>query len=488
MRDVSETRRLAGCEPERVLYYFENLSRIPRGSGNTTAVSAYCVSVAEELGLRCIHEEVGNVIIFKPATPGYEEAPAVILQGHLDMVAEKVPGSDHDFMKDPLDLFVEDGWIGARGTTLGGDDGIAVAYCLALLESKDIPHPALECVFTVEEETGMDGAHALDVTPLTGKYLINMDSEAEGTIWTSCAGGLRQNCVLPVTREETEGCLYHLEITGLLGGHSGAEIHKERGNAVILMGRVLYEISRAVPVRIAAMAGGQKDNAIPYLCQADVLPEKGGEKTLEETAQNMERILRDEYQVQDPGVTVVCENKGVQTVKAVCAQDTEKILFFLTQCPNGVQAMSHFIDGLVETSLNLGIMELTDEAFCAHFALRSSVGSRKEALSHRIEFLCRMLGASSECTSQYPEWKYRPESRLRDVFCSAYRDLTGKEMKVEAIHAGLECGLFDEKLEDCDMVSIGPDMRDIHTTAERLSIPSVERTWKLLLEVLRRLD
>lgn len=480
-------RKLAGCKPERVFYYFEELCRIPHGSGNTGAASDYCAAFAREHGLRVIQDEVGNVIIFKPASAGYESAPPVILQGHLDMVAEQTPGSAHDFLKDGLDLFVEDGWIGARDTTLGGDDGIAIAYALAILESDTLPHPALECVFTVEEETGMDGAQALDPSVLSARRMINLDSEDEGIVLASCAGGLRENCMLPVERAPWEGIRFHLEVTGLKGGHSGAEIHTDRGNAVLLMGRLLYEISREVPFVINEMKGGLKDNAIPRLCTAELLVEEGGQARLLEIAAAVEREFKGEYEVQDPEVKVLCENRGWAQANAVTPTGTTRILFFLNNCPNGVQAMSHHIEGLVETSLNLGVMELLTDAFTAHVSIRSSVRSRKYALCRKLEFLCELLGGEAESTSEYPEWAFRSESPLRNVLCETYRELTGKEMQVQAIHAGLECGLFDDKMPGMDMVSIGPDMRDIHTTAERLSAASVERTWELLCEVLKRL-
>ena len=481
-------RKLSGLAPERVWYYFEELCRIPHGSGNTKQISDYCAGFAKEKGLRYVQDEVGNVIIFKDAAPGYEKAPAVIIQGHLDMVAEKTPESSHDFLKDPLDLFVEDGWVGAKDTTLGGDDGIAIAYALAVLEDESLPHPALECVFTVDEETGMDGAYALDMSVLQGKYLLNLDSEEEGTVLASCAGGLRKNCVLPVERQEMEGMAYRLEIAGLKGGHSGSEIDKERGNAVILMGRLLYEIGREMSMVICSMKGGLKDNAIPRLCEARILIKKGDEAELLRVVRSVETDLKGEFAVQDPEVSIVCEAEGEKTEKALTPASTTKVLFFLNSCPNGVQAMSHQIEGLVETSLNLGIMELTEEAFAAHFSIRSSVRSRKYMLCHKLEFICELLGGEAESTSEYPEWKFRADSHLRDVLCAVYEEQTGRKMEVQAIHAGLECGLFDDKKPGLDMISIGPDMRDIHTASERLSVPSVERIWNLLCEVLKRLD
>ncbi len=480
-------RVLTGYEPERVWYYFEELSRIPRGSGNMEAVSSYCARFAEQHSLRCIRDESCNVIIFKPASPGYEESPAVILQGHLDMVAEKTPESDHDFTSDPLDLFTEDGWIGARGTTLGGDDGIAVAYMLALLESDDLPHPALECIFTTDEETGMNGARSLDTSVLSGRYLINMDSEAEGILWTSCAGGLCEFCTLPVERKEMHGLKVHLEVTGLRGGHSGTEIGEGRGNAVILMGRLLYEVSEKVEISIAELAGGEKDNAIPSLCTADILISADDEENLRQAVSEVEKELKDEYQVKDPSLRIVCRSDGEGSISCVRPTDALKILFLLNLCPDGVQSMSQFIDGLVETSLNLGIMNLREDSFFAVFSIRSSVRSRRRQLSEKLEFLCGLLGGDSEASAEYPEWKYRPDSKLRTVVCDVYREMTGSEMKIEAVHAGLECGMFDDKIPDLDIVSIGPDMRDIHTPAERLSLASSERTWKMLCEILKRL-
>jgi dipeptidase D len=480
-------RVLTGMKPERVFYYFEELCRIPHGSGNTGAISDYCVAFAREQGLNYLQDEVGNVIIYKPATAGYEDAPVVMLQGHLDMVAEKTVESTHDFLKDPLDLFVEDGWIGARGTTLGGDDGIAVAYNLAILEASDLPHPALECVFTVEEETGMDGAKALDPAAIHAKYLINLDSENEGTVLTSCAGGMRKTCEIPVERKELEGLVYQLEITGLKGGHSGAEIHKERGNANILMGRLLYEISRELPLALVSLSGGRKENVIPSTCQAEILTDPQSGEELENMVARVLADWKQEYDVQDPDVDVIVTRKAVETVSAVTPVGTTRVLFFLVNCPNGVQSMSQHIPGLVESSLNLGVMELTEEAFLGHFSIRSSVRSRKYALSHRLEFLSELLGGEAKTHNEYPEWAYEPESHLRDVLCQVYKEQTGKEMQVEAIHAGLECGLFADRMPGMDMISIGPDMRDIHSPNERLSISSVERTWNLVCEVLKRL-
>lgn len=480
-------RVLNGMKPERVLYYFEEICRIPHGSGNTTEISDYCAAFARENGLFCHQDELGNIIIKKPATVGYEDAPAVILQGHLDMVAEKTPDSPHNFLTDPLQLFVEDGWIGAKDTTLGGDDGIAIAYCLAILEDQELAHPALECVFTVEEETGMDGAKGLDTSLLEAKYLINLDSENEGIVLTSCAGGMRKYAEIPVERKSMTGLACKVEITGLMGGHSGAEIHKERGNANILMGRLLYEISREVPMMLTAISGGSKENVIPSYCEAEILVDPDFEETLKNTVDRVAADYRTELDVQDPGVSVVLTPQGICEKEAVTPSGTTRILFFLVNCPNGVQAMSHHIPGLVETSLNLGVLELTEDTLCAHFSIRSSVRSRKYALCKRLEFLAELLGGEAETHNEYPEWAYKADSHLRDILCEVYKEQTGREMSIEAIHAGLECGLFDDKMPGMDMIAIGPDMKDIHSAKERLNIASVERTYDLVCEVLRRL-
>ena len=473
--------------PEKVFYYFEEISKIPRGSGNTAAVSDYCVQFARERGLECYQDELNNVIIIKEATPGYENSDTVMLQGHLDMVCEKTPQINHDFEKDPIKLMIEDDWITADSTTLGGDDGIAIAYALAILDSDNIEHPRLECVFTIDEEVGMDGAKYLDCSRLRAKYLINLDSEDEGIFLTSCAGGVRYNITLPVQREKVCGTKASFTIKNLTGGHSGAEIDKERANAVLLMGRALSEIGKAVDIRITDLTGGFKDNAIPRECSAGlIINENDLEKAKSAIAAVMD-VYKDEYAVSDPEMDYDFMVDDINEANALTADTTEKMLFMLNMIPNGVQAMSMDIKGLVETSLNLGIAYIDEENINFKIAVRSSVTSRKRRICDKLELLTTYLGGSFTSEGEYPAWVYKRDSRLREIMCSAYEDLFGKPAKVEAIHAGLECGLISEKMPGIDIVSLGPDMKDIHTTEERLSISSTKRVWELVLEVLKKL-
>ena len=480
-------RVLENCEPKRVMYYFEEICAIPHGSGDMVRISNYLVDFAESHNLKCEQDDLGNVIIYKPATAGYENAPTVILQGHMDMVCEKRADVEHDFTKDGLKLSVQDGYISANGTTLGGDNGIAVAYGLALLESTDIPHPALEVVITVDEEIGLLGAVGLDCSLLKGKYMINLDSESEGHIWVSCAGGGTCESRIQVQRAEAEGEKVHVKITGLVGGHSGAEIDKNRANANILMGNYLYELKKSVGFEIISLEGGQKDNAITRECDAELLVCAEELETLKTVSAEIQKNLREEYTGSDENITIEVEEKGTATEMVLYPGSREKVLFFLNQVPFGVRKMSGSIEGLVETSSNLGIMKLAEDEFLACNSVRSSVGSAKMNLIGKIEHLTEFLGGDFEVNGMYPAWEYRKDSVLRDKMVAVYEEMYGKKPSVVAIHAGLECGLFYEKIEGLDCVSIGPDMKDIHTSEELLDIGSTERVWKYLLKVLESL-
>ena len=479
-------RVLEKLEPRSVFYFFEDLCRIPHGSGNTKAISDYCVRFAQERGLRCVQDAVNNILIWKDGTPGYENAPAVILQGHLDMVAEKTPDSPIDFTKDPLDLQIDGDYVYAKGTTLGGDDGIAVAMALAVLDSKDLPHPPIEAVFTVDEEVGMDGAAFLDPSPLHGRRLLNIDSEDEGILTVSCAGGVRANMELPVQSAPCSLACWRVALDGLKGGHSGVEIQKERGNSNILMGRFLQKLQKAVPeLRLISVAGGLKDNAIPLSTEAVIAVPEGADIAAEAAA--FEAALKNEFSAADPDVRLRAERCG-SAESAMTEEATGRVLDFLTLVPNGIYAMSMDIAGLVQTSCNLGVLEADERGLRACSSIRSSVASQKEMLYARMEALCARLGGCVHATGDYPGWQYRRESALRETMVAAFRDLYGREPKVEAIHAGLECGLFADKLPDLDAVSFGPDLLEIHTVRERMSIASVQRTWAYLCEILRRLD
>ena len=478
-------RALENCEPKRVFYYFEELCKIPHGSGNTKQISDYLVSFAKEHGLEYVQDEMNNVVIYKPATEGYEDAPAVILQGHMDMVCEKRPDVDHDFTKDPLNISVKDGYVTANGTTLGGDDGIAVAYGLALLESKDLAHPALEVLITVDEEIGLLGAEGFDCSVLKGKRLINLDSEAEGSLWISCAGGLSGISTIPVQRVEAEGQKAAVKITGLMGGHSGAEIDKKRANANVLMGRFLYSLQQETAYEIISLAGGQKDNAITREADAELLVEDIN--SVKACAEKLQKGFREEYAGTDEGITVEITDLGVASAKVLHPTSREKVLFFLMEVPFGIQKMSGSIDGLVETSTNIGIVKLGEDEFLGSSSVRSSVEAAGAALSDKICYLTEFLGGEYTVQGAYPAWEYRKDSPLRDQMVEVYEEMYGEKPNVVAIHAGIECGLFYKKIEGLDCVSLGPNMKDIHTSEEVLDIASTERVWKYLVKVLESL-
>lgn len=475
---------LAHLEPKEVFRYFEELAAIPHGSGNTKQIADYCEQFAKNRGLPHARDAHDNVVIIREAAAGYETAAPVLLQGHLDMVCEKAPGCRKDMEKEGLDLAEENGWVYAKGTTLGGDDGIAVAMMLALLAEKELPAPRLECIITSDEEVGMLGAAAWQPTLITGRNMINLDSEEEGIFTVSCAGGNRTYCRLPITREPVTGQAVTVKIAGLVGGHSGVEINKGRANADMLLGRLLTAIRSAMPCRILSVAGGQKDNAIPTEAEAGLFC--GDTAALTALAAEWQTRLRHEYAPIEPGLTVTVAACGEKTADAMTEESADRVLCLLLCVPNGVQAMSGSLPGLVQTSLNLGILTTGEDAVELHFGVRSSLASQKEMLTERLTVLTRQLGGSVEVFGDYPAWEYRAESPLRELMCEVYREQYGAEPKIEAIHAGLECGLLCEKLPRLDCVSIGPEMLEIHTPRERMSVASVGRVWRFVREVLRR--
>ena len=478
---------LKDLQPERVFYYFEEITKIPHGSGNTKQISDYLVGFARAHGLKYIQDESNNVIIFKDASKGYEKAPCVILQGHMDMVCEKTPESSHDFTKDPLELVVEGDYVSAKDTTLGGDDGIAVAYALALLEDDSLCHPALEVLITVDEEIGLLGAAALDTTPLKGRYLINLDSEEEGYLWVGCAGGLTAQTNIPVKYQEADGMKSEITVSGLLGGHSGSEIDKNRANATLLLGRFLFEAREKGPYVLAEIEGGQKDNAIPRTARALILTDEETGAEIQKFAGEFTRNLQKEYTGSDDGITVTAEARGTGKEPVLHPVSLEKVLFFLIHYPNGIQKMCGYMEGLVETSCNLGITRLTPEGLACSASVRSSVATEKKALADKIAYLTEFLGGEYKAEGDYPSWEYKQDSRLRPYMVDVYEKLFHVKPQVRVIHAGLECGLFYEKIPGLDCVSLGPDMKDIHTTEEQLSISSVQKVWEYLLEVLKNM-
>ena len=477
---------LSALQPRAVFHYFEELCAIPHGSGNTKAVSDWCAAFARARGLEYHQDALNNIIIIKEAAPGYEGAEPVILQGHLDMVCEKEPGCPKDLEREGLDLEVDGDFVTARGTTLGGDDGIAVAYALAVLDAKDIPHPALEVVLTVCEEVGLLGASAMDFSDLEGRMLVNIDSEEEGILTVSCAGGAHAAAHIEMHANECALDSAEIRISGLKGGHSGAEIDKGRANATITLGRVLQALVDELEVRIVLAEGGLKDNAIPNAARAVIALEDGKLSRAQEICEELQATLRAEYAAADPDVTVTF-TPGTVAGKALSLMDTKKVCCFLNLYPNGIESMSMDIPGLVQTSCNLGIFKVGETGLAGSGSVRSSVASRKQLLIRRIRLLTESLGGTLCVTGEYPAWEYRQESHLRDVMCEVYKSQYGKDMKVEAIHAGLECGLFCGKIPGLDAVSFGPNLYDIHTTAERMSISSVQRVYAYLCEVLKAL-
>ena len=476
--------KLAGLTPASVFGYFEKICSIPHGSGNTKLISDYLVSFAKEHGIGYIQDDLNNVILFQDGTCGMEDHAPVILQGHMDMVCEQDADCLIDMQTQGLDIDHDDQWIFANGTTLGGDNGIAVAYALALLADKSIPHPPLEVIITVDEETGMFGAAGIDLSMLKGRTLVNLDSEDEGIFTVSCAGGARGTIHLPLERRVVYGPCVKLTVDGLQGGHSGVEIHKNRANANKVMGQLLGRVQALMPVCITKLSGGAKDNAIPRSCQATLVllgmqPERINDITAE-----LQNMLRTEYD--EPEAVVRGDNVEALGGMALTQECSSKVIALLNAAPNGVQAWSEDISGLVQTSLNLGVLTM-DEELTMTFAVRSSVNQEKRELLHKLQELAEFHGGSYTEVGDYPAWEYKKDSRLREIMVETFRDMFDKAPEVVAIHAGLECGLLSEKLPGLDCVSIGPDMEDIHTSRERLNIASTRRTWEFLLEVLKKL-
>lgn len=479
-----EAKKLAGLEPGAVFGYFEEICAIPHGSRNTKMISDYLVGFAKDHGLAYMQDEMNNVILFAPGTCGMEDHAPVILQGHIDMVCEKEATCPIDMAAEGLDVTHDGAFVYARGTTLGGDDGIAAAMALALLADNTIPHPPLEVVMTTEEEIGLLGADAIDLSQLKGRTLINLDSETEGVFTVSCAGGCTACITLPVERRAIYGPCIRLSVDGLKGGHSGADIHLKRANADKVMGLFMSRIQEIMPLCLTSLSGGAKDNAIPRSCQATLVAMGINLERINDIAAALQEEIRANYD--EPDATVQAFDVDALGGNSLSTESTAKVISLLCSAPNGVQKWSADIEGLVQTSLNLGIVKLGDR-FSATFSVRSSVNAEKQEVLDQLKALADMLGGTYSQDGEYPAWEFRKESRLRDTMVRVYREMFDAEPKVEAIHAGLECGLFSQKLPGLDCVSIGPNIRDIHTTRERLDVASTERVWKFLLEVLKNL-
>lgn len=500
-------RILENLEPGDVFHYFEEICQIPHGSGNTRQISDYLKAFAAEHGLYCRQDELNNIVIIKEATEGYEDHEPVLLQGHMDMVAVKDADCSLDMAKDGLQLEILGDRLSAKGTSLGGDDGIAVAFGLALLAGKEYRHPRLEVVFTVDEEVGMEGAAGLSTEDLTAKRMINLDQEEEKMFIVGCAGGARIDLQKKTETEQVDGLLCKLDIEGLQGGHSGQEINKERGNAICLMGRLLAALQEKAVVYLREVHGGTADNAIPNQVHAEFVVTEWKEETHETDPKKLtERVtsfleeqfgaLKAEFDGKENGLNCKLQTNtetGRETLLTdeswiVCnRKDSEQWIHLLNVIPHGVIANSVKMEGLVETSLNPGILNVSVGEGMVSTSVRSSNAAAKEALINQLKSLAALCDASVGIRGDYPGWDFDPESELREKMVSIYEEMYGVKPQIEAIHAGLECGIFQSKLPGLDCVSIGPDMQDIHTTRETLSIPSVQRVWKFLLRTLESL-
>lgn len=506
-------RILENLEPNKVFYYFEELTKIPHGSRNTRQISNYLAAFAKEHHLEYYQDESNNVVMIQEASAGYEDAEPIIIQGHMDMVCEKEEDCPIDFEKDALDLYIDGDFVRARGTTLGGDDGVAIAYALAILDSPELKHPRLEVVITVDEEIGMLGAEVIDLSMLKGHRMLNIDSDVENQFLTSCAGGMSVVADIPGKRVSMRGRCISLKIDGLQGGHSGGEIDKERANANILMGRLLRELSSVTPFGIISLQGGKKDNAIPRSCAAtimipwenvDLIPDEQilvmSEDDLDnqpvyanyrgvlDICRDLEWDLKKELRTSDPDISLQISGGEVLETSIFDPVSTDKLTFFLRTVPNGIQNMSLEIPGLVETSLNLGILELDAKSQSIHMVIsvRSSVSTRMFDVCDKVCHLIEMMGGEAAIEGDYPAWEYKAESPLREQIAKVYQEVTGTAPVFDAIHAGLECGILSEKIVDLDCVSFGPTNYDIHTPKERLSISSTRKYWEFLIAFLEQ--
>lgn len=478
---------LNGLEPKKVFEYFEMISSVPHGSNNTTQISNLCCKFAKQRGLKHYCDELGNVIIYKEASCGYEAHDTVIIQGHMDMVAVKTPDCGIDLENEGLKLKTDGKYIWAEGTSLGADDGIAVAMAMAVLDSDSIEHPPVEVVFTINEETGMDGAQFLDASFLHGKTMLNIDSEAEGVITCGCAGGMHALAEYTLDAQKTERFCVELQIDGLAGGHSGNEIHKNRANSNILMLKLLADINGLAVFRLVSIDGGEKDNAIANSTRAVIAISESDFETVLSVVNGFFKRSLEQYKTTDPELSIRVNELGNRCVFASDEEMTDKIISALSVVPNGVQTMSGDIEGLVESSLNLGVIKTRNNTVSLSFCLRSSAAAEMLNIRNKLLKIVKMSDGKLHFDGEYPAWEYKKNSALRDKAVMVYERLYGAKPELCVIHAGLECGLFADKIEGLDCISFGPNIPDIHTTSEKLDIASTQRVWEFLIELLRRL-
>ena len=479
---------MQNLEPKEVFGIFAEITRVPRPSKKEGKIIAFLQDFAKKHHLEYDTDQAGNVIIRKPATPGYEAKPGIILQAHMDMVCEKNADVQHDFDNDPIDTYVDGDWLKARGTTLGADNGIGMAMALATLCSDNIKHPALECLFTVDEETGLGGAYALSNKLLKGRSLINLDSEDDGQVFIGCAGGIDSVATFPIAWEKTPADYFAAKISvkGLLGGHSGDDIEKGRGNANKILNRFLFRLNKQTDLRIFHIDGGNLRNAIAREAHAILCVPHDYKEPLRIELNHLITDIEQEIGKTETDFRMELESENLPE-RVLAKELSDRLLQALYACPHGVMAMSRDMPGLVESSTNLASIKMDDRQIIVTTSQRSSIESAKHDVKQMVECTFKLAGATVTHGDGYPGWKPNIDSKLLQTAQASFSRLFGEEAKIRAIHAGLECGLFLEKYPHLDMISIGPDMRGVHSPSEQLSITSTQRCWLWLRGILESL-
>lgn len=480
---------IKSLEPQRLWKEFYGICQVPRPSKKEGKIIAYLQEFGKRHNLDTRTDAAGNVLICKPATPGYENKPTVILQSHMDMVCEKNNDTVHDFDKDPIQAYIDGEWVKARGTTLGADNGIGVATELAILASDDLKHPRLECLFTVDEETGLTGASAIDPGLLKGSMLINLDSEDDGEFFIGCAGGMNTTATFRYEKKEMPAGLFYFEVkvSGLKGGHSGGDIHLNRGNANKILSRFLWQTMKETDLKLSLIEGGNLHNAIPREARAVCAVPMDYKETLRVEFNHFTADIEGEFAIADSGVRLSLESCD-RPSHMIDDCTTKRLLYSLVACPHGVQRMSDEMPGIVETSTNLAAIKMTgNDSILITTSQRSSVESSKKDIARTVESVFALAGAEVEHSEGYPGWKPNPKSPIANIVASTYEKLFGKKAKIIAIHAGLECGLFLEKYPHLDMVSVGPTMRGVHSPDEQLHIGDTQKFWQLIVHVLENI-
>ena len=475
---------LEGLTPQKVFKYFEEISAVPRGSGEREKIADFCENFAKEKGLRYYRDDANNVVIYKNASNGYENAEPVIIQGHLDMVWQKAEGLQKNLLEEGIDLKIDGDFVTAKGTTLGADNGIAVAMAMAILEDDTLCHPPIEAVFTTDEEIGMLGAKELDTSVLSAKKMINVDSEEPGVITVSCAGGSDFTLRIPFDREKAVGERVVISLKGLKGGHSGIEIDSGRVNSNILAGRILTHLSKKYDFRLMSVLGGNRANAIANACEISLVCENGN--ALLEDAKACILDIKEEISAREEDFSAEFDIFDKDSYDCLPKITQDKVIYALILAPNGVQEMSREIENLVETSLNLGILDTRDNEIVMTFALRSSKKTALFALSEKLEMLAKCLDVEFETSGYYPPWEYKKDSEMQELCSSVFEEMFGYKPKIEAIHAGLECAVFSGAIEGLDCISIGPKVIGAHTIEEKLSISSTKEVYELLIKMLEK--